>query len=29
LDRGGPDTTAEAVCRDYDELPAIIEGLDF
>jgi putative hydrolase of the HAD superfamily len=27
--RGGPETTAEAICRDCAELPAIIEGLDF
>jgi putative hydrolase of the HAD superfamily len=27
-DRGGPDTTAEAICHDYGELPALIDGLD-
>jgi putative hydrolase of the HAD superfamily len=27
-DRGGPETTADAICRDYGELPAIIEGLE-
>jgi putative hydrolase of the HAD superfamily len=27
-DRGGPDTEADAICRDYDELPAIVDALD-
>jgi putative hydrolase of the HAD superfamily len=27
-DRGGPHTRADAVCRDYSELPAIIERLE-
>jgi putative hydrolase of the HAD superfamily len=27
-DRGGPDTAADAICRDYGELPGIIERLD-
>jgi putative hydrolase of the HAD superfamily len=28
IDRGGANTAADAVCRDYRELPAIIESLD-
>lgn len=28
LDRGSDKTTAEAVCRDYNQLPAIVEALD-